>query len=445
MRCLGRIIAFFLLMLVVFMIPCSIWTLAFWQLGTDPTTYTETLDEAVYEGFSPFIIPFLAQEAEAQTNSQNIVVLMNIIENTNSEEWDNISSEIVSPEWLQEEMGRNMTIALDYFHGDSDNFDLVIDARPIRDKLSGQSGQELVDSLMAQIEGWDQCSPAQVELMIAFNNGATDTMPKCRPPSEAGMQEIRTGLENGITEILDRLPEDGNFVIRDEILASDPNTTPEEYSVNVKETRRFFIMMDNSIPASIFIPIMFMGLIVLFAVRTAKDFFLWMGLPLMLAGFFTIFPAVTSLYTLTQPLQLSGNSALQDLGSQAIFEVTRTTAGKITGPILAITFFLVLTGFIFLVLAGILKGPKEAPTQYYYVPTSSSGSTPSFMPQAGFQSAPHMGGSPVTPSPAPIMNQPMVDDNTTATPPPQINEKADAEFSDEDINTIIDTPPSTDL
>lgn len=383
MRCLGRIIAFFLLILVVIIVPCSIWSIVLWEIGTEPTTYTDTLDSDVYERIAPLMLPAFADGvANSEDDARELKVILHIIQHMDEEEWESTSAAIVPPQWFEEEMQRNLSGLFTYLHGDSDELAIIFNTQPIRERLEGSGGDLMVERLMAEINTWDGCTDTQRDDFTAFFNEQTEFIPSCQPGPLMSRQ-IEDGLYAGIDRLLVELPGDGRFDLRQQLIEDD-QASADEYDRSFQEMRRSTVLTDNALPIVIIVPVMFLGLIMLFAVRTGKEFFLWIGLSLIISAFFSIVPLFSWLYSLTQPIQEAANTSnsLSTLGTRAFLEVTRAIAGGLTTPILVVTFMMLAVGFVFLVLSSILNTPQpQQVQQIYYVPSSTT-PTPTPIPQA---------------------------------------------------------------
>jgi hypothetical protein len=373
-RCLGRIIAFLILIMVVIILPCSIWSIAIWDIGTEPTTYTDTLDSEVYDRIAPLWLPaFATIVSEENEDARELRVIVHVIQEMDDEEWERTSAAIVPPRWVEEEMQRNLGGIFTYLHADTDELAIILNTQPVRDRLQGDGADLLVQQLVTEINTWDQCSQTELDDFTAFFNEQTNHIPTCQPgPLMAS--RIEDGLYTGVDRLVLELPADGRFDLREQLVEAD-QTTPNEYDGALQEMRRSFVMTDHALPIMIIVPISLIALIVIFAVRTGKEFFLWVGLSLIISAFFSIAPLFSWLYTLTQPIQdaTTNSDSLSTLGTQAVVEITRDIAGGLTTPILGVTFLMVVVGFVFLVLSSILTSPQaQQVQQIYYVPSSST-------------------------------------------------------------------------
>lgn len=378
MRCLGRIIAFWILIILIVVIPTTIWLEAMWDIATAPDTYTDTLDDEVYQSLAPLLIPALADGMLEREYVPEVRLVQAIIQNIDDNEWEAISADIIEPAWLQEEMGRNMSGLMTYLHGESDSVSIQINSESLHARLTEDSG-EIAGALTTAMADWDTCTLRDGEAYEAFIAEERTTLPICRPTSSA-MERFEAAVMAGLERMAEELPEDEPLDLKARLI-EEGQVTATEYDNELRDIRRFVIFIDHAGPVFLLFPVMLLGLIMIFAVRTAREFFLWAGLPLVLGGLLTLLPLVSWLYTLTEPFQDTSDNSLVVLGAAAFFDVTRVLARDLTTPVLFVAFLMVTTGFVFLVLSSVLPDRQEAVQQYFYVPTTGSGTpTPTPVP-----------------------------------------------------------------
>jgi uncharacterized membrane protein len=457
MRCLGRIIAFVILLVLVAFLPFAVWLVAFWEIDTNPATFQKTYNDRIAERFAPIILPSFAESLKNKQTANEYSLFIAVVDNTDSTRWEEISQEVIKPEWLKDEAETNILRFLKYLNGDTEDFTLVVNVQLVRNELTRGGAERLTDALMREVNTWEACQAEQEGQFSRFMAGEATIMPVCRP-SDNQMILLRTNLLTAIQQMTAQLPEDGIYDIRTEAIAQG-EITEEEYRVSVRELRRNFILFDRMIFAIFLIPLALFGLIVVFAVRSWKEFFLWAGLPLVIGGLFNVMPLFPWLYSTSQPVEIIDDSTLTVLGAMAGMEVMRALAGEITIPIIFTTFAMIVVGFIFLILAALLGSPTESTQQYYYVPTTGSSPIPIPTPITPTPTPTPTPASPstrrregrakshsqaITPPPSKIENLP--DDKTISTPPPdQVSSKGKetpassvSALSDPEANTFVE-------
>jgi hypothetical protein len=209
---------------------------------------------------------------------------------------------------------------------------------------------------------------------------------------------------------------------------------------------------------NVFVPVMLFSLLVMAAVRSAKGFFLWIGLTLIGSGLLTFAPLLAWLSNLLNPQETAGET-LDRLALEAFLEFQRSLAQELGGAIAGVAILMLIVGIVAIVIAALLKGPQEEPEQqlYYLAPAP-------VMPQAAApftqrpvtpppQSTPSPASRPVAP-PAPLPVAPASPQAAAPPPvaPPQpiTDSQAPTEHVDVNLandNTLIPTdgpPPMED-
>ena len=301
MRCLGRIIALILLLFVVFSLPFAIWMVAFWELGTNPDNFNRVVDEPVYERLAPLTLPAYAESIENRQETNELAVFVAVIDIIDTEAWEDMSELIISPEWLESESKSNFSNGLSFLNGDTNVLSLVVNVEPVRAQLADGGTEELVNGMMAEVQQLEDCTADQETDMREYlkDSGLAIRMPSCKPAS-ALMVNIRTKLEQAMAIIVVSLPGDGQWVFHEEAVLSD-DITEDELKLGAKVTRHDFQMAENTIGINFLIPVMLMGLVIVFAVRTAKEFFFWIGLALIISGLVNVLPVMGLLSSVNQP------------------------------------------------------------------------------------------------------------------------------------------------
>lgn len=461
MRCLGRLIALFLLMLAVMALPFAIWMIAFWDIGTNPDNFNRVVNEPLYERLAPLTLPLFAESITGRQETDELDVFIAVIDNIDTEAWEDMSEEVISPEWLSAESQANFSNGLSYLNGDTDELNLVVNVAPVREHLVEGGGIELVDQMMLEVGKLDDCTSDQEDTLKDFVSGADRFfgMPNCKPvKSPALLDNIRVSLENGLTIIVLNLPEDGQFVFHEEFLASS-DITESQLKTEAKVARREFQMAEHTVWVNCLIPVMLLGLIIVFAVRTAKELFFWLGLLLISSGLISVLPVVGLLSSANRPLQALSRPTTDDLWIGVGLELINSLAREISGPIVGSTFLMIFFGFVALVLSTVLRTPQEEKQEVFYMPPGGStpipmpgvpiGSTPTPFPAGtGMVTPPQVAiptPPPSTPStPLPTPSEAMPDEVTVSTPPPVVRD-ASSQIKTDISELVSDTPKSNEF
>ncbi len=404
MRCLGRIIGIILILVIMVIAPCAIWTFAFWNVGTDAEAYTDSLDDQAYEQMVLLVVPGIAElirETETGGRSQEAGVLADVITNMESDEWEAIASDLLDPEWLRETINANLDNISAFGRFETDELIIHVDVEPIALALD-ENHQELITGIMQNIDNWDSCTNAQRTQLIEYINGQNSEFVACNP-GISSQSQVRDALSSSIDAILSRLQEvrDYEFDLRTEA-AKDTDGGLAEVDENLNDMRRGLFFIDRTIVVLLLIPIMLLSLIVVVAVRSAKEFFFWMGLPLIGAGLATTVPLFPWIYGMAY----GHNSApgfIKDPEVELGFHFQRWLFSAFAQPIGIAILSMLAVGFIFIVIAAALKGPREEQQVFYMVPGAHGTPPVPVMPQQ-------------PPMPQPVIQQPVVRQSITPQP-----------------------------
>ncbi|MCB9437236.1 MAG: hypothetical protein H6673_09640 [Anaerolineales bacterium] len=410
MRCLGRLFGCVLLVMVIAVIPAVLWVFTMWNIVSNADEYTSTLDEKAYEEMSLLVLPGVAQAvSDGRTSEQRTIearqasFFARVILNLTPEEWEGAADGLIDPVWLQDNLNTNLINLFAFADYEVDTLDVSVDFSPVAAAFD-QHGDVLIDDIIAALESRSNCNAEQRDLYNEFIDQqstltapTTSTFPNCNP-GENILATMRTRLQEGQNAILAYLNElpDYQWDLRQEAARAE-GTSLEEIDNTLAEIREAMFVMDQSLVAILFLPIMLLSLVVVVAVRSAREFFFWMGLPLVVSGVFTLFPLIPWMYGLlynNDPGVVSGST--YQLG----FRAQRWAFSAFSQPILAEVLLLLGVGLVFLVLAGLIRERQPQQPIYYVMPGAT-----------GFPAGQYVQTT-ATPTPQPMQV-------VSTTPPPQ--------------------------
>lgn len=423
LRCLGQMLGFMLLVTLVIWIPCAVYTVVSWDYMSKEDTYTN-LDREFYEKLRPLVIPsFLGvqiQGAEDDSETEkNLTVLRDAIDHTDADVWANISADLVSIDRVQEQFESNAVVAVEYFNDDREFFDVRFDSAILRETLGGQQGR---DAVVRMMDSWDNCSSSQETEISQYLAGDTETFPFCQPRNPDNQAEMQQRLQGYMNVLADSLPD--QFILRNEITKGG-DTTLTEVDQSFEEVRKGVLFFDRLTPLAGLVPIMLFSLLVMVAVRSAKDLFLWGGLTFAVSGLFVFIPLFAWLSNLVSSPQAIATNPMEQLAGDAIIAFQRSIAQDMLGPLGVLGIGMLIIGVMGIVIAAVIRGPEEPPEQqmFYLTPNPNMAYPQAMMPPQtqSFGSTP----SP-RPTPPPVPRPP--------TPPPVPKPPTDSQES----NIVVD-------
>jgi hypothetical protein len=360
--------------LFVTAIPTSVWLVNFSRTAFDADTYIETFAERdVYEKLIPHVLPALAENPENQEFGQ--LNFQNVVENLEQDDWDAIAQEVVPAPYIQSEIERNLTIYDDYVDGERSRLEIVFETGILRDNLLGQPGDRMINRI---VSSWDDCDAQGEGQIRAFLDNDSLDFPYCKPNDPALQREVFTLLNNAKDELASEIPE--QWDLRQEI-ASDENLTMQEVDEQLYEAIQRPSALTRELTALWFlIPAMFLAMIVIFAVSSARGFFRWVGIPLTCGGIAALLPLGFV------PFIISNAGSNNADANSIVLETTRgvvlSLVSDFTTPVLIQGALLVTVGFLFVFISMLLPDPHKFIPQPVIASDSSGGSTPTLQPES---------------------------------------------------------------
>lgn len=446
MRCLGRLFGCMLLVMVIAVIPAVLWVFTMWNIVSNADEYTSTLDEKAYEEMALLVLPGVAQGvSDGRTSQQRTIearqaaFFSRVILNLTPEEWETAADGLIDPVWLQDNLNTNLTNLFAFADYEVDTLDVSVDFSPVAIAFD-QNGDALIEDIITALESRSNCTAEERDLYTEFieqqstlTAPTASTFPNCNP-GENILATMEVRLQEGraiILAYLNELP-DYQWDLRQEAARAE-GTNLEEVDNTLAEIREAMFVMDQSLVAILFLPMMLLSLVVVVAVRSAREFFFWMGLPLLVSGVFTLFPLIPWMYGLlynNDPGVVSGST--YQLG----FRAQRWAFSAFSQPILVEVLLLLGVGLMFLVLAGLIRERHPQQPIYYVMPGATGfpagqyvqTTTPAPQPVQMVNSTPQPKPKrPMPPVPPPPPSQPptppklKLKDKPPAPPQPKVN------------------------
>lgn len=423
MRFIGRLIGLGIVTLFVLIQPLATWTYNFQRILLDGDTYKQVFDDKdFYEESAPRVLPALLSGLEhlridvesgtgtvpAAESAAEPITLLGLIEHLDDRAWRQIAPTFVSPEWVEHETQKNFEAFMQWIDGDT-ALAITFDTSTLSAQIAGTAGENGVQQIIA---GLPQCTADNEALLDAYFSGMVESsVPYCTPQDEALHAQFTAaanaarldaaaiipatldviGEMRAITEIQSETEIDGH-----------PPVTPFTDD-DLDRFRSGVQLWRNLLPLTLLIPLSMLALIIIFAIRSAKSFFRWIGWALIVSSLITLAP----LYLLPFVVpELSVDAEIEEgfaVGGKLIAELAGHRMFKImisafTWPVLIESAILIVTGFVFVVLSVLVRDPDSELSMLLNAPPNQ---TPTLMPQfqtpAGYQVYQPPSGS--TPSP----------------------------------------------
>lgn len=354
---ISRTTALLLAFLFVSTICTAVWTLNFQTLAYDGETYLATFEEQdAYENLVPLVLPALANAVPLPEESDlaGQINFSTLIANMHQDDWNSISAEIVPPDYLQSEVEENASAFFDYATGKQPRLELSFHTQPIRERLLGQEGDRMINRIFSSLPA---CNATQENDLRQFLEDGSSAFPYCKPADSNLQRETFSLLNTAKDELAAKIPDEWD--LREQ--------RAEKYGLSLNEVDQLFyqevqqptVLGQRMYPVSMLTPCIFLALIVIVQVRSAKAFFGWVGWSVAIAGLVVLLPL--GFIPLMLPLFYTAGSALDvdPLQLEALRGTLRSLVSEFTRPILTQGAVLVGLGFAALFVALLLRNPEE--------------------------------------------------------------------------------------
>lgn len=371
MRCLGRLVGLVLAVLFVSALPCSLWTFNTQRITLEGDTYQRVFtDKDFYDELTPQVLPALLKGLQEENPGGSEVSFLDVINHLDPHDWERIAVTLIPPGWVEHEVETNLDSFMAWLDGNQDLV-IIFQTEPLSRWLSGSPGENAVQSIA---QAMPPCSPEQEQQFDQFvNETAGSVFPYCRPEDSALGEELATLLNNARLAAADQLPAELNVVEEMRKAVSEHTSDPADKKAAEKaysdeelnQFRSVIRLYKQLLPLTLMIPAALLSLIVIFAVRSSKMFFRWMGWALIIGSLITLLPLFFLpfiAHDMSFSAELESGFAA---GGALIAEVVgnrmiRLLIGAFTWPILEQSAVLIGIGFFFTVLSVLLRDP-DAP------------------------------------------------------------------------------------
>ena len=207
--------------------------------------------------------------------------LPNFMKTLTQKDWEVIMSNLVSKEWVKTQIEHLIDQIFAYLNSSQLTLVLKISLVDLKVNISGEAG---VKAALQFLSAQPPCTEDQlIVLQQAFATGIKlENIPICRP-SDQLINEFIPQLQQGLKQAAQSIP--------DEIDLAKP---PQGASVNqptkspTQDFRPTLQRIQRWAQLTPVISAILLLLVGLFAVRSAKDFCRWWGLPILMAGIFLL-------------------------------------------------------------------------------------------------------------------------------------------------------------
>jgi hypothetical protein len=191
------------------------------------------------------------------------------------QDWEIILSGLFTQEWLQSQMESAIDQFFSYLDSDRPALEIIVSLAEPKIRLQGEPGMRAFQQML---NAQPPCTQEQLLAMsqAALMNGI-ENMPICQPPEDL-VADFRPEIQAGLNQVATSLPNEVN--LGDRLLSAQPDSagiSPPDPRANLRRTRAL-IRISPLLPAALLL------LITICGVRSLREWLLWWGIPLLLAG-----------------------------------------------------------------------------------------------------------------------------------------------------------------
>jgi len=193
------------------------------------------------------------------------------------DDWEYLIATLLEPEWLQTTVESVLDQVFDNLNSDAPPEPISISLVELKTKFEGPVGYQAV---LALLEKQPPCSAEQLLQLGAAQlfGGEVDEFLFCKPP-EILMDVVDPLLRVAIQSAASAIPDEMEF----EHPFSDISGSTDIMEFGDDPIQSFFIAR-SFLRFGFLIPLAFLFLMTVFAVRSVRDWLLWWGVPLLLTG-----------------------------------------------------------------------------------------------------------------------------------------------------------------
>lgn len=336
----------------------------------NPDFYKQTLaDEQIYQNLPRVIAQQLAssitQDGEGSSLTDNPSINFLILE---QEEWESILIDLIDPNWLQLQTESIIDQFFDILliSPDPVNTPIVISLKEVKSRLAGPEGTQAFQHIL---EAQPPCSVNQLLGLLQLGLGlptSIDTL-LCRPPDYI-ISELTSVAESFLSSAVDQVPDQVTISLPEALIDNSTSGSPlDPNQAAIPETIQTLRRTNKAILWGPILPLVFLSLVTILAVRSLNDFLLWWGGSLLAAGLISLilslslFPATNWAFSRLIPDESGTFFGLTNILIQlGVGDLSQELASRLVMSVVIPAAVITIIGFS-LLLALYLLGRNSAP------------------------------------------------------------------------------------
>ena len=336
----------------------------------NPEFYKQTLaDQEIYQRLPGVIAQQLAssitQDGDGSTLLENPSVNILILD---QEEWESILTDLIDPGWLQLQTENIIDQFFDILliSPDPVNAPIKISLEEVKSRLAGPEGTQAFKQIL---DAQPPCSVNQLLGFLQLGLGLPTSIETllCRPPDYI-ISELTSAVGSFLSSAVDQVPDQVSISLPEALLDSSASgASPDPNQAAIPETIQTLRRTNTAILWSPILPLVFLFLVTILAVRSLNDFLLWWGGSLLSAGLISLilslslFPATNWAFNRLIPDESGTFFGLTNILIQlGVGDLSQELASRLVMSVVIPAAVITVIGFS-LLLAYYLLGRSSAP------------------------------------------------------------------------------------
>jgi hypothetical protein len=272
------------------------------------------------------------------------------------EDWQNSIVLLLPPEELKGMANNALDATFDYLNGRTNS--AVISLLPVKAHLAGESGLQLVLQILRRQPA---CTVEQLTQMALGLSGGQIVL--CNPPEQA-IGLMMPFIQSQLQSMTTMFPNEVTFI------SGAASGTPDDPRLELNAAR-------SAVKLALFLPVLFLFGIAVFAVRSLVDWLTWWGWPLMFAGGIGVLVALFGSPVIGGILQLviqnQGAILIPPVLASSIAETASAVVREMLAPVVIEGLILGIVGLGMVVVATFLAAREAKNKARFYPPDMMSG------------------------------------------------------------------------
>lgn len=357
MKWFGRILAVFLILIIVPLFIAAACNMAFTRTMINPETYRDAFEnQDVFNDLLPVALPAIVRAAgtpdgnthlEEMSSAVSLKAIVDTLEG-DRDTLREVTNLLIPPVWLENQFDQMIDILFGMFRGDFSVLETPMDLAEIRNRLMGESAQ---DAARLILDAAPECTRTQTDIIRTIASGGTDELPICKPGNASLYTVSYSILVAWFNATGERLPAETVA------FASFWNISHDSARV-----LNLFVELDFQFTSLTYLcPLGLLSLVVFFAVRSLKGFSWWAGTTAIAAGIGVLLMLLLLRIIFASIITTApGINELDAFMQQILSSISLSVLAQSSTLLLLQAAVFIGIGFVLLAIAWLMRTPHVA-------------------------------------------------------------------------------------